>query len=129
MAEYKLVLDEGGEVAGVKWTRPRDGVVLSVPNSDDNRHWRKYQEWLAEGNTPDPAFTPEELSDMAIQNEIADLINDLKKVIASQFEMILAMFDVGKANGAWANTDFPQELRTKAASWKQKIDRLRELES
>jgi len=26
----------------------------SIPESDDNRDWRAYQEWLAEGNVPDP---------------------------------------------------------------------------
>ena len=29
-----------------------------IPNSDDNRHWREYQGWLSEGNTPEPADTP-----------------------------------------------------------------------
>ena len=30
----------------------------SIPESDDNRDWRAYQEWLAAGNVPDPIPTP-----------------------------------------------------------------------
>ncbi len=33
----------------------------SIPPSQGNRDWREYQEWLAEGNTPAPEFTPAEL--------------------------------------------------------------------
>ena len=35
------------------------GVLLNgvshVPESIGNRHWQAYQDWLSEGNTPDPA--------------------------------------------------------------------------
>lgn len=44
---------------GVTLTR-EDGSVLSIPAAEGNRHWREYQEWLAEGNTPEPQFTAEE---------------------------------------------------------------------
>lgn len=39
-----------------------DGSKLSIPNADGNRHWLAYREWLAEGNTPEPEFTAEELA-------------------------------------------------------------------
>ena len=45
---YKL------KTGGVR--RLRDGA--SIPASNDNRDWREYQEWLAQGNTPDPADPP-----------------------------------------------------------------------
>ena len=32
-----------------------DGIELCVPNNSDNRHYQAIQEWLAEGNTPNPA--------------------------------------------------------------------------
>jgi hypothetical protein len=32
-----------------------DGVTWSVPLSEDNRHFRAIQEWVAEGNTIQPA--------------------------------------------------------------------------
>ena len=46
-----------------------------IPNAPGNRHWRKYQEWLAEDNTPDPADpepappTNEEIYDQTMQNQ------------------------------------------------------------
>ena len=30
----------------------------SIPEDDDNRDWRAYLAWCAEGNTPDPIPTP-----------------------------------------------------------------------
>ena len=34
----------------------------NIPNNPANRDWRKYQIWLAKGNTPKPEFTVEELA-------------------------------------------------------------------
>ncbi len=32
-----------------------DNVNLTIPNDPGNRHYIEYQEWLAAGNTPEPA--------------------------------------------------------------------------
>ena len=32
-----------------------------IPNNPNNKDWRKYQKWLAAGNTPNPEFTKDEL--------------------------------------------------------------------
>ena len=32
----------------------KDGTI-NIPSSADNRHWAEYLDWLAAGNTPDPA--------------------------------------------------------------------------
>ena len=45
MADYKLTAE------GV--VRAADGA--HIPNDPRNRDWRAYHEWLAKGNTPDPA--------------------------------------------------------------------------
>jgi hypothetical protein len=34
---------------------------MFIPNDTANRHWREYQEWLKEGNSPEPEFTLDEL--------------------------------------------------------------------
>jgi hypothetical protein len=46
-----------------KYQLKKTGVIdtetgFIIPDSMDNRHWHEYQEWLAEGNTPDPEPAP-----------------------------------------------------------------------
>jgi hypothetical protein len=50
MTTYKLYKSIGGEVKNVL----RDGKD-SIPFNPDNTDYQKYLEWLAEGNTPEPA--------------------------------------------------------------------------
>lgn len=38
---------------------------LSIPNDEGNRHYQMVQEWIGEGNTPDPEFTAQEITDNA----------------------------------------------------------------
>ena len=40
---------------------------MSVPNDPANRHYVMVQEWIAEGNTPEPEFTSTELEANAQQ--------------------------------------------------------------
>ena len=61
MAKYKL------SGSGVQDT----GSKSYIPPSINNAHWRVYQEWLGEGNTPDPEFTQAELDIEAARGEIA----------------------------------------------------------
>tara|TARA_R110000803_G_scaffold79057_3_gene144473 strand:+ start:3527 stop:3832 length:306 start_codon:yes stop_codon:yes gene_type:complete len=42
---------------------------MSVPNSGGNRDYHDVQEWIAEGNTPDPEYTDAEIAANA-QREI-----------------------------------------------------------
>jgi len=48
MSDYTL------NESGVTRTSDR----ASIPESDRNRDWRAYQEWLSAGNKPDPIPTP-----------------------------------------------------------------------
>jgi hypothetical protein len=41
--------------------------VHYIPNDPANRDHQEYLAWVAKGNTPDPEFTPEELSDRALE--------------------------------------------------------------
>lgn len=57
MAKYRL-LSSGG-------VQDKETGAF-IPNSGGNRHWREYQEWLlVDGNTPDPEFTEQEITDRA----------------------------------------------------------------
>ena len=39
--------------------------TMSVPANENNRHYKMIQEWIAEGNTPEPEFTQAELDAQA----------------------------------------------------------------
>ena len=54
MADYKLSKFGGGVI------RLKDGA--SIPECLDNMDWREYLAWVAKGNTPAPAETPEEIA-------------------------------------------------------------------
>lgn len=51
---YKL------QKGGVGVVRLADAAL--IPECADNRDYREYLEWLAKGNTPAPAETPEEIA-------------------------------------------------------------------
>ena len=68
---------------------------MSVPNVEGNRHYQEVQEWIAEGNTPEPEFTQAELDQQVIDDanavEVALLaeldkqsIRDIREWIAAQ---------------------------------------------
>lgn len=79
MADYRLA--EGG------------GVIfqnrVSIPPDEKNRDWRRYQDWLAKGNTPDalvlPAAPerPEATARAAV--EASNSLPDLKAALSAYF--------------------------------------------
>ena len=52
---YKLQKNGSGVI------RLSDGAC--IPECDANRDWQEYREWATRGNTPAPAYTPEELAE------------------------------------------------------------------
>lgn len=118
MAKYKLA----------PWGVIDTETSESIPDSEGNREWVAYLAWLDLGNTPDPEFTPQEILDNIDKAEILSLKKDLKNTLQWLFRMILEVWEVGKDKGIWDNTDITDtELKEKAAAWKTKLDRLREL--
>tara|TARA_R100000234_G_C4898022_1_gene134430 strand:+ start:414 stop:587 length:174 start_codon:yes stop_codon:yes gene_type:complete len=56
MAIYKLVKFPGETEASSVTLDEGNGVKVSIPlDCPNNRHYQQYLEWLAEGNTADPA--------------------------------------------------------------------------
>lgn len=46
--------------------------TMSVPMANGNREYELIKEWLAEGNTPEPEFTEEELQITSIHKQIQE---------------------------------------------------------
>ena len=80
----------------------------SIPECIDNTDWQEYLAWKAAGNTPEPAFTPEEIQAEAaataaeearIRAKAADLVDALP-----DWATVAAKFDQGTAALANATT-------------------------
>ena len=46
--------------------------TISVPKADGNKEYEFIKQWLAEGNTPEPEFTEEELQITSINKQIQE---------------------------------------------------------
>jgi hypothetical protein len=91
-------------------------VQRELTEEEEAERLGKYNNWLA--------GEPERQR----LEEIKTIKSGLREVVAWQFRMILELFEVGRANGMWINTDFSEEIRAKAIEWKQKLNRLTELD-
>ena len=51
---YKLLDNSVSNIQQIRLIQT-DGTIWDFPISEENRHYREYLKWLAEGNTPEPA--------------------------------------------------------------------------
>ena len=59
-------------------TRLSDGVFIPLANG--NRDYEEYKQWLVEGNTPQPQYTPEELTAKETAEANAKVLEALEKL-------------------------------------------------
>lgn len=119
MSDYKL--NGSDESFGVVYTPTN----IIIPNDDYNPNWKAYLEWKAAdpiNNVPDPQYTVEEQAQIDYEDRQNARIAQLRQDAVELFEFILAIFQVGRDNGAWVAPDFDQAIRDKAAEWIQTID-------
>lgn len=57
---------------------------LQVPNDPANRHYQQVQDWIAEGNTPEPEFTAAEILDKARAEKVATVRLEAAKRITDR---------------------------------------------
>ena len=114
MTKYKLM--KGGV-----YNRETGSVI---PEYIGNREWRQFLEWTEEGNTPEPAYTAEELVEKERQDSIINFKSSIKKKDIILFRMLLELYRVGVAKGLWDSSDFPADLSIKVNEIKQELDSL-----
>lgn len=59
--------------------------TMSVPKADGNREYELIKDWLAEGNTPEPEFTDEELRTL-VQNEFRQNRDSLLSTVVDHYQ-------------------------------------------
>ena len=96
MAKYQLHPDGG--VIDTEFGR-------TIPAAEGNRRWREYQEWLAEGNVPDPMPPPRALT---AEEQLEIDLRQTDKEILRGFDWLLEYL-VG--NGTVVLADIPQALK------------------
>jgi len=80
---------------------------MSVPNDMGNRHRQAIQEWIDDGNTPDPYVEPEP---SWLDKRLANIENGGYGTTGEQFEMIGEQgMDAYQAHIAKVKSDIPKE--------------------
>lgn len=112
-----------------KYKLQADGVIdqekgYKIPADEGNRHWRGYQNWLAQGFTPDPEFTQEELDVKAAAAMLHQLEADLVHTDRMLLKLVTRLCSVLIANGTLTKTDIGAAYVDGALALKAKLDDL-----
>ena len=103
-----------------------------IPPVEANRHWQKYQRWLAEGNEPKPQYTTKELEAKQLRDRIKELEDDLRRVDRILLKLLFTMYKVGATKNMWKKSDFTAEVPDivdKVQNFKAKLDELEGLQA
>lgn len=106
-------------------TRDQDNNIVGIYK----RQQEQGQEYITDDNVEYVQFLADKEATETLLEEKDGLVRDLRQALKWQFKMILELFEVGKTNGVWVNTDFDADIRAKAADWKTKIARLDEIDA
>lgn len=71
---------------------------ISIPKVEGNRHYKLVKQWISEGNTPEPQFTPTELKQQ-VQNKTNQ---EAKTYLDSTDWYVTRLTETGK--------DIPQDI-------------------
>lgn len=88
--------------------------TMSVPKADGNKEYELIKQWLAEGNTPEPEFTEEELQITSINKQI----QEAKAYLAS------TAWYIERLNDPSSGKAIPEEVLAKRAEARVLINTL-----
>lgn len=88
--------------------------TMNVPKADGNREYELIKQWIAEGNTPEPEFTEEEIK----LSEINKQIQEAKVYLAD------TAWYVERLNDPSSGKSIPEEVLTKRAEAREVINTL-----
>ena len=87
-----------------------------------------YLDWVSQGNTVEPAFTPEEEALRELSEEVAGIKGDLQDQQVWLFRMLMEMWKAARQAGVVSNQDIDPDVLVKAQAWVAKLDRLKEID-
>ena len=64
--------------------RDLNGTITAIPHDPRNADWKRYQKWLAKGNTPDPYVEPTPPTD----DEILDKLLDIRLIVRAMNDVL-----------------------------------------
>jgi hypothetical protein len=109
--KYKLLAE------GVRDTETGD----CIPFDEGNRHFHEYMLWCAEGNSPEPEFTAEELAAKADADELQALREEVKHIDRSLLRLIIRMYQALAANGHITKADIGNAYVDGAVALRDKL--------
>ena len=85
---------------------------MSVPLADGNRHYKMVQDWIAEGNTAEDAYTQSEIDDHLKKKAKQDVHNEMNELIGDMTpaEAMLLMLHYGMAKTDTSGTPIGEHL-------------------
>ena len=98
---------------------------MSVPKAEGNRHYQDVLGWIAQGNTPEPEFTQEELDQQISLNEINAELNQLQGAVKDSILIQVEQIEWMLANTAMTSTDFSPKIRQKFLDLKIIADKVK----
>ncbi len=104
----KVAMQEDGSFLVNKNVDANDDRQICVPDNMDNHYRVMIQEWIDEGNTPEPYVEPEP---SWIEKRLANMADGGYGTTGEQFEMIGEQgMDVYQAHIAKVKSDIPKEI-------------------
>jgi protein subunit release factor A len=95
---------------------------MHVPLSEGNRHYKEVQEWIAEGNIPEPAYTSDELENYLNEKHNNEI---LFQIVQKEKELIRPMRELLSNTATAENKEYAQtkvdEIEPEIQSLRRKL--------